>query len=471
MALDYSTTNSGLFYRFGRMAGLVADIVALKGGTATARVLSGASMQTRATTFETMAAASPAVSPYIDGHWTALAGWQSAQGGYEQSTRALAEKILIEQVHADASLPSKDIISALREVERQMRATADSVNASAVALGAQTAVGTPTGNPIFVGTLKSVKGRTWEAMLAETIRFTATNDSNLGATARQEPFSIRGSTAAPSVFSHLWPAGSGAAASITLVDAQRDNSGGNKLTNSDFETFTTANYPDNWVIAVGAAGTDVNAAGAGYTQSNALKITGDGSTLTCLRQTFDTAASTTAGLGGTPGTLAASTRYAVNLFMKRDNAIAAGVLRVRLVDGSNAVVSDDSGTECSFTCDLTTLTASYASFTGTFVTPTVMPASIKLELALTTAVDNADSIFIDDLALAPMTQLYVGGPSFAGFAGSTAVAINDQWTRAVTNTMGTLQMWMERFFQLAAKGVQLPSDSGGTETVADSLVA
>lgn len=450
------------------MFGGLADSLAIQGGTATARTLSGASWATRGTNIEADAAESPAVSTQIDGHWAAISGWRGAQNTLFGSMKTLAEKVLIEQVDLDAHLPVKDLTSALTELFRQMKANSDSIQQSTVAIGSQTDVGTPTGDPVSVASIKNAQGYTLQTLYAEIIRFTVTGDRNGSATSRQEPFTVKGQSSVD-VTAYNWPQGSGGSQSMTLVDAQLDNSGGNKLTNSDFETFTTANHPDNWTIGIGAAGTDVFAAGAGYTQNNALKLTGDGATLIALRQTFNTTASTTVNAGGTPGRVAATTQYAVHGKIKVSAAPSTGVLRVALVDSTNTVINDDAGTANSFTVDLTALTTSYASFSGTFRTPTALPTTVKLELKTTTAIESGKSAYIDDLAFAEMTALYKGGPSFAFFAAATNVVLGDAWTRTTTNSMGVMASWLERIFSLSQKGLQ--ASYASSPTVADSLVA
>ena len=115
------------------------------------------------------------------------------------------------------------------------------------------------------------------------------------------------------------------------------------------------------------------------------------------------------------------------------------------------------------------MSTSYVTFSGTFRTPAVLPATYKLQIDLSTAIDNGKSVYIDDLALAEMTPLYSGGPAIAAFAASTNPAAGDAWTIALTNTMGVMAAWMERVFSLRDKGLQLPYS--GSPTVADSLVA
>lgn len=465
------TGSGGLFKRLGRIWGGMADVMAIQGGTATARVLSGALWTTRGTNIEADAAEATAISQYIDGHWTAIASWQSAQGGLFSQMKTIAEKIVIEQVNLDTTLPSKTLSVAIKELIRQMESSSDSVNGSTVSIGSQTDVSSPTGNPKIVMTAKNTKGVTLQMIFAEVIRFEVRDDSYNTATARQEPVDIRGANAYLTT-DYRWPGGSGLSTSINLVDAQLNNSGGNKLHNSDFETFTTTDYPDNWVILTGTVTTNIAAAGSGYTQSNAVKLIGDGGgTLSKIHQPFNTTASTSAGAGGTPATLKPNTRYAVNLFTKVSSVPAAGVLRVALTDSSNTILNDAAGTANSFTIDLTGETTSYAAHNGVFITPSVMPTGYRLQIGLTTAIDSGKSVHIDDVALAEMTELYTGGPAVAIFAGATKVVKGDKWTVTITNTMGEVAKWMERFFGMRALGLQLPKHDSAGETVPDSVVA
>lgn len=467
--------SGGIFTRLGRLFRGLADLNALQGGTATSTVAAGASWATRGTNIEADAADSPAVSDQIDGHWQSIDSWRSAQSSLFSSMQALAEAIVVRQVDLDANLPTKDLSTALKELIRQMKASGDDLADSAVAAGSQTAVGTPTGNAQVVVSVKNNDGWVLQTAFAETLRFTVSADAQSGgATARNETLSVQGRASNPDVSAYDWPYGSGANQAVSLADAHEDNSAGNLLYNGGFDTFNDTNYPQNWVVATGTVGTNVSAAGgaAAYTDGDALKITGDaGGTLTTLRQTFETDASTTSGSGGTPAELEPNTQYAVGLWVKRDNAQSAGALRVALVDGGHTVTTDVAGTSNSFSIDCTALTASYAFYSGTFRTPLALPTTgLKLELKLTTAIDDGDSVFIDDLAMTEMTQLYAGGPFVAAFPGDTDVILDDQWTVAITNTMGQMAMWLERFFGLRELGLQFSYDSAGAETVSDSLI-
>lgn len=172
-------------------------------------------------------------------------------------------------------------------------------------------------------------------------------------------------------------------------------------------------------------------------------------------------------------------QYAFNCFMLTDSAPAAGVLTVDLVDGiGGSVIADQAGTNNSFTIDATALTTSWVAKNGVFRTPKVLPPIVYLRIRISTAVSNTSSVFIDHAALVKMTSLYSGGPEVAIFSGSSDFTVGsgqtaaDYFTLAVTNDRaGEFQEWFERCFDMAAKGLILPSDAGGSETIDDALIA
>lgn len=500
MAITFSGATGALFTRFGHIAGIIRDLIALKGGTATTNVAAAASLSTRGTTLETDAAADPTLSPYLDGHWASLDSLRSGLSGGISQLRTIAEKLFVQQVIADTPLPVADIASAVAEAHRQMKVNSKTVNGSTRSIGAQTSLGSPTGTPSIVMTFFRGDGLEYQNCFAETLRFTVTADSYSGSqTARRETIQCRGTAAVSDVFSHLYPGGSSCSSNLTLVDAQVDgasgSTSGNLLVNGDLETYTTTNTPDKWVLGssaggAGAAGTDYfNDTSNPYTQTSGFKLTGDGSTLLAFAQTFETTA-------GSPVVLKPSTCYAVNFWIKAlTSAPTAGTLRVALVDGDNAIINDDQGASGllleddtalyleddtalyqeqsgnSFSVDLTDITTGFVAYSGVFRTPAVLPTTYKLQLKTSTPIAAGKSVTIDDIALAPMTQLYTGGPSAAVFAGTTKVVTGDAWTVAISNTRGVLADYLERFFGLAARGLILPYHDGGDETEADSLVA
>jgi hypothetical protein len=472
MAVTLVSTG-GLFKRLGLLFGKAANIQAMKGAAATTPVTSAASLQTFATNLEAYASESPAVSAVTGDQWAAVRSWEGQQSGFLDWLKTEGEGITKYQVNLDYTLPSYDLTSALVELIRQMNASSDSINASSVALGAQTSLGSPVGNPTLVLSAKRYDGLTWPCVVPETLRFSVTADSYTGgATARRETVSVKGAAASASVWDRLWPAGSGTNTTLTLVDAQIDSTAGNNLLRGGrFEVFSTSNYPDNFTIGSGAAGTDFFAAGSGYTLSNALKVQGGGVSGPLIYQQFNRTASTTAGAGGSSIVLQPLKQYGGCFFAKKVVA-TAGVLRVALVDSAGTVLNDEAGNAQSTTYTLSGWTTSYVAKTFVFRTPAILPADgiVRLEFKLTTNLTDAtESVIIDDLAMAEMVPLYIGGPSAAMFAGSTKVKLNDSWTSAVTNTMGAVASWLERFFALNSKNLIFPSS--GSPTVADSVIA
>lgn len=201
-----------------------------------------------------------------------------------------------------------------------------------------------------------------------------------------------------------------------------------------------------------------------YAGGKAVEFDSDGSQLTTLNQRLTN--------------LRPLTAYAVSLWAVADVVPAAGVFTVDLVDGiGGSVIADAQGTNNTFTFAAADLTTSWQHLSElvsgecVFRTPAVLPPLVYLRIRISTAVSSGTSVFVDHVALAEMVAAYAGGPLLAAFAGATAFATDDEWTVAVTNDRaGTVQEWCERNFGLAALGLLLPSNAGGTETIPDSVV-
>jgi hypothetical protein len=475
-------TGAGGFYtRAGRVWAGLDDLNAARGGAATSRVLSGANLATRVNNEEADFAAGTGVQQVLDGLYGALTSVQGSMGSFFSDAQTRTQNLLKAMWSVDqgisasaplAVLTNVDLPTALRTLISQMGAAAASVNASAPAAGAQTAVGTPLGNAVIVTSVKNPQGQLLAYAFPETLTFLCTADSQGSATSGSEPLSVRGAPAVADVFSHLWPGGSGASASVNAVDAAKFSTTANLLVNGDFETATTANILDNWTRLVGASGTDIFQAGSAnaYTGSFALQFTGTaGALLDSVAQSFNTANSTSPDAGGTTAVLRPDTQYALSAWVKCSSTPAAGVLEFSLVDGTNTVINDDAGTANVVTKALTTVGATYVNVNGTFRTPAVLPAAQKFRVRLSTAITSGVSVYVDRVAFTPMTQVYAGGPFVAAFSGSARLILNDSWTVAVTNTFGTVQKWMERMFGMKALGLQIPQS--GAPTVLDSVIA
>jgi len=194
------------------------------------------------------------------------------------------------------------------------------------------------------------------------------------------------------------------------------------------------------------------------------EFVGDGATLTNITQTFNLAA-------GTLGVLEAQKQYSFNVFAKCDVVPAAGTMAIELIDGSNNIIADDAGTNNVGAIVISSLSTSWASRTATFRLPRLLPDTIKLRVRLTVAITAGSSLFLDHMSLGEMTEAYTGGPYLAIHSAATKFLADDFYTVTPTNNAaGDFQQLFERLFDMRTLGQQLPSDSGGGETISDSLV-
>lgn len=465
------TGNGGLMTRIGLFFGRILDTVALQGGTATARVLSGASMTTNFPTIAVQYDDSPALPNVFNGAYTDLASFQSSYLGFVSACVQRCQNTVIQMANTDTPLAQQTLSAALTLLASQMKANAQSINASTVTIGAQTASGSPNGNPTLAVTADRPDGLIWQNVYPETLTFTVTNDSQAGSTLNQEPISVTGQAANSAVWSYNWPGGSGANASLSMTDPTASNSGGNALTNSTWATFTNTDYPDNWVYLVGTATTSfAKATSPVYFGSNSLKMISDGTNDLSVAQTFNTATSTGGGSGGTPYKLLPSTQYAAVVYYQLSAASpVAGVLEMSLVDGTNTTVNDGAGNANAVTANLHNIAdTNWHALTGFFRTPALLPSQLKLRVRQSTAVTAGTNIYLGGVALTPAISLYTGGPSAAAFAGNTKVLKGDAWTFSVTNTPGLFAQTLQRAFNMTSLGIQLPYS--GSPTVADSLI-
>lgn len=474
MTVAWTTDPGGVFLVLGHIAAAIYNANGYRG---TGSPAAGTTWTTTGTAIRGLNVAinniiagySTAQQSYWDGVRDSQDTYLSAHDTFITDMVALAKTALVQIVQADNPQPDTADLTIMTELIRQMVGASQTVDACAVG-STVAAGGSNIGNPTVLCSVIGRYGATLEYAMAETLVGKVTSDSKGNgsgtATAGQEPIRFLGAAKLTNKFDANWPDGSGCDATINVVDPELDNSGGNLLTNSNFVTYTVANTPDNWTILVGAAGTNIlKQITTTYNSSVAsLQIAGQAATLTSIVQTFGT---------DTEGELLPSTVYAVNLKYYVDVQPVAGVLKIDLVDGSNAVITDDAGTDNTITLTVSGATAtSWLSLSGFFRTPTNMPTTVKLRIRLSTAMTAGSNVFINYLAVTPATQLYVAGPYMAAFRGDTDVVFGDRWTNAVTNDRaGLIQQFFEQAFGMSDLGLILPSNSAGGESIADSLVA
>jgi hypothetical protein len=401
----------------------------------------------------------------VDSLYSTRDAYRTVHSGLTSYLQTLAQNVLVGMANDDTPLSTQTVTAALNLLVSQMTGNAQSVQKPNVT--ASVTSGTNSGNAVCVASVLGGNGLQLDYAISEKVTVTVTADSQSGgATQYLETLQALGAQAESDPLNWDWPLGSGATASLTALDASVNASTSNLLTNSNFETFTVANTPDNWSIATGTAGTTVFSASSGnaYRDSSALQITGNGSELTSLTQAFNAAAGQ-----GTSATLSPLTVYALNAFVKVSAVPAAGVLEISLIDGTGTIINDAQGNQNKVTLTLSGASTSYAALNAFFRTPAVIPSTYKLRVRLSTALDSGKSVFVDDLVLAPATQLYAGGPFVAVFSGNSKLILNDSFTVTVTNDYTSQwALMLDRLYSLRSLGLAVPS--AGTPTVADSLI-
>ena len=393
-----------------------------------------------------------------NGLYAALASYRSSPQSLFSYFQSLAANTIVKMADDDSPLASETALAALTVLIQQMNAATASLNRPTTSLSSVTYGGLNAGTGALVGSLLADDGSFQPYVFDEDVKLLCTQDVSNGATRFSEVFEVT-TPASLGRLDYAWPAGSGVTSTLTSINPALDASGGNLMTNSDFNTYTVANTPDNWTIAVGAAGTDILAGGSGaaYAGSNCLQLAYNASgPLSDLRQAV---------------TVAPLTAYTFSCMMKKTAGLSgAGVIRLALVDGAGTVLTDPQGNACSVSYTLSGFTTGYVRKTLTTWTPRVLPTTTYLQIKITTAIaDASQSVYVDWGALNTMSRLYPGGPCLSLFSGSTSWARGDLATLPVNNNYGgLLVLFSDRIFGLREQALVLPTS--GSPTVADSLI-
>lgn len=472
------TGAGGLFTKLGHITGIVLNINFARGSNITAPDYL-VTIPARVNNLEGDYAGGTVQYGITDGLQNQRAGWQNAQGGFLTNLKSLASSTLIDMVNTDALQKDRTLATAIMALIAQMKSGGDYVDPSTVACAAASAGvnPSPNGTPAIVTSVKDAYGLALQYTLPETLTLLCTGDSFLGTgTLGIEPFRLFGQQAVSDPMSHEWPNNPGGSGCNTTLRAvgNDDNSGGNMLVNGNFETFTNTDVPDNWALLVGTATTHAAASAAQfYTGAKSYSIIGDASTEVAFTQKFNTATSTGLGAGGTPATLSPLTQYAFNCWIRNSVSPAAGVFEMSLIDAiAGTTVTDDASVNNLTTRTLTTISTTWTAVNAVFRTPRILPANgVKLKLRASTAISSGTTTFIDRCSFTPMTNTYPGGVAIAIFSGATALATNDKWTLAVTNTWGGFQREFQRLFKMAGTGgLGLVIPFAGSNNISDSLI-
>ena len=382
---------------------------------------------------------------------------QNVGQSFSQAMAQLATNTLVGMVQDDSPQPAKTLPYAIPELIRQMNATGATVTHSVVGSSVTSAT-TNTGTGTVLVSTTDENGYNLENILAEDFPVVCVADAQpgQGTTANQERFTALGDLAAPAMDFH-WPLGSGVKSNLTAASADAGPSPANVLTNSNFETWSTAGSLTGWSAITGTFAGTIKQTSGSYRGVYALAIVSTGSELTQVTQILRT--------GTTIGIIQPQTKYALAYWAKVSAVPAAGVLRVALKDTVNGTIYGGS------TVTLSGETSNYALHSATFNTPLVLPATLTAVVELTTALDSGKSVLLDDLVLTAMSQ-FGNGPYLTVIPGATNFIRGDSFTVTLTNDRGgQFQEFFERCFGMSANGWLLPSASSSSATIPNNLIA
>lgn len=389
--------------------------------------------------------------------------------------QAACEKTLVEMCWTEATssttktntMRTKTLGDALVWLIREMRADSESIDGNTITKSSATfgASNVGAGNSftylnktpnVLLGGMQD-----WQNVREEAIECRVIQDSvSGGLQPGSEIWSVRGQPAYPGL-DYRFPRGSGVNIMIATMCASVDAGcrGQNLLTNSDFEDQTT-NLPDQWTVSSGTAGTHFTTETGTYMRgAKSLKLAaGTGGTFS-IRQRIGAAS-------GTVGRIVPDRAYLMSFAYKIDVG-CTGVVRMCVKDASGNII-DSGGFTQSFT--LNGGSTSWVNVVQSFRAPINVPSECYLHFETTTTIATA-AAYIDELILAEMTPIGFGGPAIGIVAGSSDLRVDDKLTFYFENNKaGLFAIALDRLFDMYGRGLQLPSNWSGTETIDDALI-
>lgn len=459
MALTYTGTN-GLFNRLGA---LVYMMDAVRTHQANLKTL-----------LDNVENEYSAADQYMVANLSAVIDSRIAEaGGILFDIQRAAERTIVEMAWAEASssttnlMKTKTIDDALTWLIEDMDATSNSIDGTTISTGSLSTGSKNIGN----GTLSYLntaaifstasKVGAWPNIRTELVVARCVQDAQDNAVLPgTEVFRVYGSAAYPNL-DYRFPAGSATDMMLSSTTAAVDAGarGQNILTNSDLEDWTS-NIPNQWTVSSGTAGTDfLQETTTKFRGSSAMKLAVTGN-LFNIRQRIGS-------VDGTVGTLLPDRPYVLAFAAKKD-ASATGIMRISLKDASGTIID---GTAWKIDQNIASLTTGWTIYTLERRTPKNLATPVYLHVEMTTAIGTA-AAYIDEIVLAEMMPIAPGGPALSLIVGSNNWLADDWIGRKWTNNAeGAFATAFDRLFAMYERGLSLPSNYSGTETISDSLIA
>lgn len=224
------------------------------------------------------------------------------------------------------------------------------------------------------------------------------------------------------------------------------------IANREFETFSTENMPDSWERIAGTLGTNIfheTASANVHRGASSLQYTGDAATASIeIRQVVRV------------GDIEPNKRHCLAVYVKGEAGTTNSALKIGFESaGADWPAASD---EVSMAAAALAAQTTFGIESFQFNAPGQIPDDLELVIRLNNT-PSAHSVWIDSLAFGPM--VWGNGIAMAIIGAADQFLRGDRLTFTVTNDeAGTFQ----RFFR-RAYGMQLPSAAAAGETILDSL--
>ncbi len=459
MALTLTGTG-GVFTRLGKIFGMMTDV--------------RAHMSDIETEIADIQGAYAAADAWMVASLVAAKEARIAQaGGVMNDLRQVATDTLVEMCYTDSQtsstgiLPTRDLNSAIPYLIRDMDAQTASVDGTVISVGSVSAGAGNTGTGKLVVSseppnLPTPNVTYMSCARNERIEVRCTQDAQGKAVlSGAEAFEIRG-WAAYDNLDRRFPAGSGVRQTIFCASASIDAGGigQNLLRNTDFESFTVANTADYFTTVTGTPGTHFGSEATIFLRgASAFRMIGDGATAAKVRQQLGSTA-------GTPASIQAGRLYCLAVWIRHSSGAGAGNVRIQIEDSGGTAVA-------SATIDTTSAVGTtYTHKTVVFRAPNVLPSTVYCAISQSTPLAAATTMYIDELCLVEMVNIARGGVGVAVFAGATDWVIDDQLRVKVDNGFeGDFVKFFDIAFGMYERGLHLPQNYAGGETISDTLIS
>jgi hypothetical protein len=352
----------------------------------------------------------------------------------------------------------------------------ESVAATSVVTNGGTVI---TANQMPMSHLATSAQKRNQGCFAEALRIECIEDESAGTISGREVFRITGKER-KGVHNQEWPLGSGTNTTCRVMSAANDNyitdQYGNLLNNSGFDTWSSDSQPIRWVADHSRAsgswsngGTDsdtdkMEKKNINFTPDGeySLEFNGDGTEKHRIYQEFGKAA-------GTLGRVSPDRTYVFSCRLRSTSGtISSGVISASLASAAYSSISTATTTLDFSSTNITD--SAWVHLNGVWQTDTQdIGTDIRFVLQMTTALQNAKSLLIDEMVFGEPHQLYSGGPAIAIVRGSADYKIENYFTLTIANNNSSeMQKYFRKLLSTERTGVSLPV-AGGTE-MADSLI-